>query len=531
MTTTPLRSVPTTSPADPSLREVSHADRRLRAGVTTIDELSARRQHARGKLPVRERLELLLDKDSFVEINLHARHRADGFGIEHHRPATDGVITGWGTVDGRPVAVFAHDASIYGGAMGEASAGKIHRLMDLAESAGVPIIGLNDGAGARIQEGIRALAGVGGIFLRNVRASGVVPQISLVLGACAGGAAYSPALTDFVLMVEGTSKMFVTGPDVLAAATGQTISQDELGGAAVHARTTGLATFVEPDERACLATTRKLLSYLPSNNQQQAPDVEATDPPHRRCEALYDLVPTNPRRGYDVRAVLEAIVDDGDYLELHQRWAPNIVCAFGRLAGRSVGFVANQPSVRAGALDIDASEKAARFVRTCDEFNIPLVTLVDVPGFIPGADQERGGILRRGAKLLYAYCEATVPRIQVILRKAYGGAYITMDSKSIGADLSFAWPGNEIAVMGAESAASIVFRREIERADDPEARREELLAEYRDRLLSPYVAAQQGLVDDVIDPADTRTVLIRSLELLRNKRVERPNRKHGNVPL
>jgi len=529
----PIEAVGDGSPAGGawSLREAAAAHSAVRSRVTAVGSVATRRQHARGKLTARERLELLLDNDSFVEIDMHARHRAVGFGMENRRPPTDGVITGWGSVDGRTVAVFAHDAGIFGGAAGETSASKVHKLMDLAESAGVPIIGLNDGAGARIQEGIRALAGVGGIFFRNVRASGVIPQISVVLGACAGGAAYSPALTDFVFMVEDTSRMFVTGPDVLTAVTGEEITQEQLGGGAVHATRTGLATFLEQDEKACLEAVRHLLSYLPSNNQQHSPVFDAEDPVDRRCEALYDVVPTDPRRGYDVRGVVAEIVDDGEYLELHPQWAMNIVCAFARLAGQTVGIVANQPRVLAGALDINASEKAARFIRTCDDFNIPLVTLVDVPGFIPGADQEHGGILRRGAKLLYAYCEATVPRVQIILRKAYGGAYITMDSKSIGADLAFAWPTNEIAVMGAESAANIVFRKEVEGAADPDRRREELMAEYRERLLTPYVAAEHGLIDDVIDPAETRSVLIRSLAMLRDKRVTLPQRKHGNVPL
>jgi acetyl-CoA carboxylase carboxyltransferase component len=522
---------PDGDPGIPSLREAAKAHREVRTEVMSIESRANRLQHARGKLTARERIERLLDADSFVELDMHARHRAVGFGMEHRRPQTDGVVAGWGTVEGRSVAVFAHDAGIFGGAAGETGAGKIHKLMDLAESVGVPIIGLNDGAGARIQEGIRALAGVGGIFVRNVRASGVVPQISVVLGACAGGSAYSPALTDFVFMVETTSKMFVTGPDVISAVTGEAISQEDLGGSGVHGTRTGLATFVEPDEDTCLAAVRHLLSYLPPNNQESPPAFESDDPVDRRCEALYDLVPTNGRSGYDVRRVIQEIVDHEEYMELHPHWATNVVCALARLAGQTVGIVANQPSVMAGALDIDAAEKAARFVRTCDDFHIPLVTLVDVPGFIPGAEQEHGGILRRGAKLLYAYCEATVPRIQLILRKAYGGAYITMDSKPIGADLSFAWPTNEIAVMGAESAAGIVFRRELEDAEDPEQRRVELISEYRRRLLNPYVAAEQGLVDDIIDPADTRSVLIRSLALLRSKRVILPQRKHGNVPL
>jgi acetyl-CoA carboxylase carboxyltransferase component len=527
------------SPADrpatgcgwPSLREAARALRHKRETVAAHSDLATRRQHDQGKLTARERLDLLLDPGSFVELDMFARHRATGFGIEDTRPPTDGVVTGWGLVDGRRVAVFAHDARIFGGAAGETFARKIQKMMDQAESAEVPIIGINDGAGARIQEGIAALAGVGGIFARNVRASGVVPQISVVLGACAGGAAYSPALTDFVFMVRHTSRMFVTGPDVVTAVTGERISQDELGGAEVHATSSGVAAFVADTERDCLEQVRQLLSYLPPGSSQLPPAVPTADPPDRRCEALYDLVPSAPTSSYDVGEVIAEIVDDGDYLELHPHWAGNMVCALARLDGQTVGVVANQPRVLAGAIDIDAAEKAARFVRTCDAFNIPLLTLVDVPGFLPGTDQERNGILRRGAKLLYAYCEATVPRVQVILRKAYGGAYITMDSKSIGADLAFAWPTNEIAVMGPESAANVVFRREIARAADPVRRRRELVAEYQERLMNPYTAAELGLVDDVIDPADTRRTVIRAFALLRGKRAVLPHRKHGNVPL
>jgi len=491
--------------------------------------MTARRDDTR--LTARERIDLLLDEGSFVELGPFARHRATGFGMEDRRPDTDGVVTGWGTVDGRRVCVFAHDPRIFGGALGEVFAAKIHTLMDLAESMGVPVVGLNEGGGARIQEGISSLAGFGGIFRRNVRASGVIPQISVVFGPCAGGAVYSPALTDFVFAVQGAAKMFITGPDVVAAVTGERISPEDLGGAAVHATRTGVATFVAEDEAGCLEDVRYLLSLLPSNNQEEPPSVVAADPPDRECDGLFDVVPIEPNRAYDVRDVIHQIVDDGDYLELHSQWARNVVCALSRLGGQVVGIVANQPSVLAGVLDIDAAEKAARFVRTCDAFNIPLVTLVDVPGFLPGADQEHAGIIRRGAKLLYAYCDATVPRIQVILRKAYGGAYIVMDSKSIGADLAFAWPSNEVAVMGAEAAANIIFRKELAAARDPHTRRAELVAEYTRRLMTPYVAVERGLVDDIIDPRATRSVLIRSLALLRTKRPVLPHRKHGNVPL
>jgi acetyl-CoA carboxylase carboxyltransferase component len=518
-------------PAPPGcLREATdRVARRRREAVDGPDTTT--RRSAQGRMTARERIDLLLDDGSFVELGAFARHRATGFGIEHRRPDTDGVVTGWGTVDGRRVCVFAHDPRIFGGALGEVFATKIQTLMDLAESMGVPIVGLNEGGGARIQEGVDALAGFGGIFRRNVRASGVVPQISAVFGACAGGAVYSPALTDFVFTVRDAARMFITGPDVVAAVTGERITAEDLGGAAVHATRTGVATFLAEDEVACLEDVRYLLSFLPANNQEEPPYAQTTDPVDRACEALLDIVPVQPSRAYDVRDVIAEIVDDGDSLELHAQWARNIVCVLARLGGSVVGIVANQPSVLAGVLDVDAAEKAARFVRTCDAFNIPLVTLVDVPGFLPGAEQEHAGIIRRGAKLLYAYCDASVPRIQLILRKAYGGAYIVMDSKAVGADLAFAWPSNEVAVMGADAAASIIFRKEIAAAPDPHARREELVGEYADRLMTPYAAAERGLVDDVIDPRDTRAVLIRSLALLRTKRQVLPHRKHGNVPL
>jgi acetyl-CoA carboxylase carboxyltransferase component len=489
------------------------------------------RQRALGKMTARERLDELLDDGSFVEIGLLARHRAAGFGLERTRPDTDGVVTGWGTVDGRKVFVYAHDFRIFGGSLGEVFATKIHTLMDLAAATGAPVIGLNDGGGARIQEGITALAGFGGIFTRNVSLSGVVPQISVILGPCAGGAAYSPALTDFVFSVKDKTKLFITGPDVVEAVTGETTTHEELGGAVTHATRTGVASFLVDDESSCFDEVRYLLSFLPSNNQEDPPYFVPADSPSRRCDELLDIVPAEPNRAYDVRDVIEVIVDDGDYLEVQPLWATNIVCAFARLDGHAVGIVANQPLVLAGALNIDAAEKAARFVRTCDAFNVPLVTLVDVPGFLPGVDQEHAGIIRRGAKLLYAYCESTVPRVQVVLRKAYGGAYIVMDSKSLGADLSFAWPSNEIAVMGAEGAASIIFRKELAAAADPAQRRAELMAEYAEKLMTPYVAAERGMVDDVIDPRETRAVLIQSLQMLRSKHTQAPRRKHGNIPL
>jgi len=517
--------------ARPSLHDASAALRVRKELAAEGNQAATHRQRSLGKMTARERLEALLDDGSLVEIGLLARHRAAGFGLEGNRPDTDGVVTGWGTVDGRKVFVYAHDFRIFGGSLGEVFATKIHTLMDLAAKTGAPIIGLNDGGGARIQEGITALAGFGGIFARNVSLSGVVPQISVILGPCAGGAAYCPALTDFVFSVKDTTNLFLTGPDVVEAVTGETTTREELGGAITHATRTGVCSFLADDESSCLEEVRYLLSFLPSNNQEDPPYFVPSDQPSRRCDELLDIVPGEPNRAYDVRDVIEVIVDDGDYLEVQPLWGTNIVCALARLDGQTVGIVANQPLVLAGALNIDAAEKAARFVRTCDSFNIPLVTLVDVPGFLPGVDQEHGGIIRRGAKLLYAFCESTVPRVQVILRKAYGGAYIVMDSKSLGADVSFAWPSNEIAVMGAEGAASIVFRKELAAAPDPVQRRRELVAEYTERLMTPYVAAERGMVDDVIDPAETRIALIRSLNMLRSKRAISSNRKHGNIPL
>ncbi|CAL9530239.1 Propionyl-CoA carboxylase beta chain [Streptomyces sp. enrichment culture] len=493
-------------------------------------ERATEAQHAKGKLTARERIELLLDEGSFQEVEPLRRHRATGFGLEDRRPYTDGVVTGWGTVEGRTVFVYAHDFRIFGGALGEAHAQKIHKIMDMAIAAGAPLVSLNDGAGARIQEGVVALAGYGGIFQRNTAASGVIPQISVMLGPCAGGAAYSPALTDFVFMVRETSQMFITGPDVVQAVTGAQVSQNGLGGADVHAATSGVAHFAYDDEATCLEEVRYLLSLLPSNNRENPPRTECADPAGRRSEVLYDLVPADGNRPYDMRAVIEEIVDDGEMLEVHERWATNIICALARLDGQVVGVVANQPQHLAGVLDIHASEKAARFVQMCDAFNIPIVTLLDVPGFLPGVDQEHGGIIRHGAKLLYAYCNATVPRISLVLRKAYGGAYIVMDSQSIGADLTYAWPTNEIAVMGAEGAAGVIFRRQIAAADDPEATRAELVKEYKAELMHPYYAAERGLVDDVIDPADTRGVLIGALAMLRTKHADLPARKHGNPP-
>jgi acetyl-CoA carboxylase carboxyltransferase component len=503
----------------------------LRAHAESPSRRATDQQHAKGKLTVRERLDLLFDEGTFHEIEQLRRHRATGFGLEDRRPYSDGVVTGWGQVFGRRVFVYAHDFRIFGGSLGEAHAEKIHKLMDLAESAGAPLVSLLDGAGARIQEGVAALAGYGGIFRRNVRASGVIPQISVVLGPCAGGAAYSPALTDFVFVVRDIARMYLTGPDVVRSVTGEDITHEQLGGADVHAGVSGAAGFVHDNEQECLEEVRHLISMLPANNRELPPSIPAGDPVDRANPALLELVPVDANRAYDMREVVEEIVDYGHFFEVHAGWATNVLCGLARLGGDVVGIVANQPASYAGVLDIHASEKAARFVQVCDAFSIPLVTLVDVPGFLPGSDQEHGGIIRHGAKLLYAYCNATVPRVQVILRKAYGGAYIVMDSRSIGCDLSFAWPTNEIAVMGAEAAADVVFRREIAAADDPEEARRRRIQEYRTELTHPYYAAEHGLVDDVIDPAQTRPVLIEALAVLRTKYAAQPARKHGNPPV
>ncbi|XCM84172.1 acyl-CoA carboxylase subunit beta [Kitasatospora sp. HUAS MG31] len=516
-------------PPDTADRTAELLDLRRRVLAGPSDK-ATEAQHAKGKLTARERIDLLFDPGTFTEVEGLRRHRATGFGLEAKRPHTDGVITGWGLVDGRQVFVYAHDFRIFGGALGEAHAQKIQKIMDMAATTGCPIVGLCDGAGARIQEGVTALAGYGGIFQRNVRNSGVIPQISVILGPCAGGAAYSPALTDFVFMVRDISQMFITGPDVVQAVTGEAITQNGLGGADVHAETSGVAHAAYDDEESCLLEVRFLLSLLPSNNRELPPVERPGDPLDRRCDALVDLVPADPSRAYDMRSVIREITDHGDFFEVHERWAGNVICALARIGGQAVGIVANQPSVLAGVLDISASEKAARFVQLCDAFNIPLVTLVDVPGFLPGVDQEHGGVIRHGAKLLYAYCNATVPRISLIVRKAYGGAYIVMDSRSIGTDLSLAWPTNEIAVMGAEGAANVVFRREIAASEDPDATRRRLIDQYKEELMHPYYAAERGLVDDVIDPAETRIRLIGALTMLRTKATAMPSRKHGNQP-
>jgi acetyl-CoA carboxylase carboxyltransferase component len=491
---------------------------------------SVERQHEKGKMLARERIDYFLDPGSFQELDLLARHRAHAAGLEE-RPYTDGVITGWGTVEGRKVFVFSQDFTVFGGALGEVFAEKIHKLMDLALKVGAPVVGLNDGAGARIQEGVVSLASYGGIFYRNVLSSGVVPQISVVLGPCAGGAVYSPAMTDFIFMVRETSHMFITGPDVVKTVTGEDVTLEQLGGAMSHASKSGVATFVSTDEKACLDDVRYLLSFLPQNNLEDPPAVESTDDPNRLCPMLRDILPPSPNQPYDMKKVIREVCDDGEYFEYFPFWAKNITCGFSRLDGQVVGIVGNQPQEFAGVLDIESSEKAARFVRTCDAFNIPLITFVDVPGFLPGVNQEHDGIIRHGAKLLYAYCESTVPRIQMITRKAYGGAYVVMNSKSIGADLAYAWPTAELAVMGPQGAVEIVYRRELQQAADPVARRAELISDYTEKYANPYNAAERGYIDDVIDPAETRIKLIAGLKMLQTKRAELPRRKHGNMPL
>jgi len=494
-------------------------------------ERAVERQRGQGKLLARERVEKLLDPGSFVELDRYVRHREVEFGMREKRPWGDAVVTGHGTILGRKVFVFSQDFTIFGGSLSEVFAEKICKVMDMAVTYGYPLIGINDSGGARIQEGVVSLAGYAEIFWRNVQASGVIPQISLVMGPCAGGAVYSPAMTDFVFMVEGSSYMFITGPDVVKTVTGEEVTFEELGGAATHASKSGVAQFTATDEDACLEDARYLLSFLPQNNLEPPPFAPPTDPVDREETALDTLIPDDPAKPYDIKRVIELVVDDGQYLEVHERYAENIVCCFARLGGHPVGIVGNQPRSLAGVLDIDSSVKAARFVRTCDAFNVPLVTFVDVPGFLPGTAQEWGGIIRHGAKLLYAYCEATVPKLAVITRKAYGGAYDVMSSKHIRADFNFAWPTAEVAVMGPEGAVNIVFRHELEDAADPEARRAELIAEYRERFANPLVAAERGYVDDVIEPRRTRPMLIEALETAQSKRERRPPRKHGNIPL
>jgi acetyl-CoA carboxylase carboxyltransferase component len=512
---------------------------------TPIEELRRRRQeallgggkerieklHAEGRLTARERIDLLLDPGSFQETGVFVEHRATDFGMADRKIPGDGVVSGYGTVDGRLVFVFAQDFTVFGGTLSEPNAKKICNVMDQAVENGAPIIGLNDSGGARIQEGVQSLGGYAEIFLRNTLASGVVPQISAILGPCAGGAVYSPAITDFVLMVKETSHMFVTGPNVIKEVTKEDVSFEELGGALTHNTKSGVAHFAVDDDEACLAAIRRLLSFLPSNNVDDPPRVECTDPPDRMESRLGSIVPDESNKAYDMKDIVRLIVDDGDFFEVHEHFAPNIVVGFARLNGHSVGIVGNQPAALAGVLDIKSSVKGARFVRFCDAFNIPLLTLEDVPGFLPGTEQEWGGIIRHGAKLLYAFCEATVPKLTVIVRKAYGGAYDVMSSKHIRGDYNVAWPQAELAVMGAEGAVNIVYRKEIEQAKNPAAARAKFVAEYNQKFANPYVAASLGYLDDVIEPEETRPRLIRALSALRNKRQSLPPKKHGLIPL
>ncbi|MDX1438629.1 MAG: acyl-CoA carboxylase subunit beta [Rubricoccaceae bacterium] len=489
------------------------------------------KQHEKGKLTARERLDILLDKGSFQELGAFVRHQVTGFGLDKNRPYGDGVVTGFGTIEGRLVYVYSQDFTVFGGSLGLAHAEKIVKVMKLALENGAPVIGLNDSGGARIQEGVASLGGYADIFLQNTLASGVVPQISAIMGPCAGGAVYSPAITDFVFMVKGTSYMFVTGPNVVKTVTNEVVTQEELGGADTHASKSGVAHLAAANEADCLLSIRELLGFLPSNCEDPAPFVSSDDPIDRSNEALDVLVPDNPNKPYDMHDVISKVVDDAKFFEIHADYAENIVVGFARLGGQSVGIVANQPAVLAGVLDIDASIKGARFVRFCDSFNIPLVVFEDVPGFLPGTDQEWRGIIRHGAKLLYAFCEATVPKMTVITRKAYGGAYDVMNSKHIRGDLNFAWPTAEIAVMGPKGAVEIIYKRQIADAEDPEAAEERFIQQYRERFANPYVAAERGYIDDVITPSETRKVLIRGLTMLRNKVANNPRKKHGNIPL
>jgi acetyl-CoA carboxylase carboxyltransferase component len=505
---------------------------RLReAAAHPAPEETVRRQRERGKLTARERIERLLDPGTFVELDRYRVHRSHNFELHKNKPLGDGVITGYGEVAGRKVCVFSQDFTVFGGSLGEVYAQKVCKVMDLALSTGCPVIGINDSGGARIQEGVVSLAGYADIFHRNVLASGVIPQISVVMGPCAGGAVYSPAITDFIFMVEETSHMFITGPDVIKSVAGGEVSFEDLGGAGTHNTKSGVAHFAAPDEESCLEDVRYLLSFLPENNLETAPYYKPLDSAERMEEELATLVPDSASRPYDIRRAVELVVDDGEFYEVQEGWAQNLVVGFARLDGHAIGVVGNQPMVLAGTLDIDASVKGARFVRFCDAFNIPLLTFVDVPGFLPGTDQEWGGIIRHGAKLLYAFSEATVPKMTVITRKAYGGAYDVMCSKHIGADVNVAWPTGEIAVMGAPAAVSIIFRRQIAEADDPKRKREELIADYEEQFNNPMVAAEMGYIDDIIDPRETRPYLIKALQMIRTKRPERPPRKHGNIPL
>jgi acetyl-CoA carboxylase carboxyltransferase component len=512
------------SAAERNLEEMNRVAE-LGGGQQKIDD-----QHKKGKMTARERIGLLLDQGTFNELDKFVTHRSADLGLDRSHPLGDGVVTGYGKVDGRLVYVYAHDFTVFGGSLGEALMKKISKVMDLALKNGAPIIGLNDSGGARIQEGVSSLAGVSEMFFRNTLASGVIPQISAVLGPSAGAAVYSPAMTDFIFMVKGTGQMFVTGPDVVKAALGETVTFEDLGGAMVHATQSGVAHFMYDSENACLKSIRALLSYLPQNNTEPPPAVEWKGPAEADS-GMDDLAPVEPYRAYDVRKIVERLVDGASFMEVHAGWAQNIVVGFGRVAGNSVGVVANQPQVLGGALDVDSSDKAARFVRFCDAFNIPILTLVDVPGYLPGTDQEQRGLIRHGCKLLYAYCEATAPKVTLIVKKAYGGAYCAMGSKYSRADINYAWPGAEIAVMGPEGAVNIIHRKEIEASSDPDALRKQLTSEYRAKFANPYVAASRGIIDEVIAPSMTRPKLISAFESLASKSEFRPPKKHGNIQL
>ncbi|MBM3125902.1 MAG: acyl-CoA carboxylase subunit beta [Chloroflexi bacterium] len=506
------------------LQELRAASR-LGGGQDRIDT-----QHSKGRLTARERLDLLLDKGSFREVDPFTVHRTSDFGLEDQKFLGDSVITGWGTIEGRLVYVFSQDFTVFGGSLGEAHAEKICKIMDMAMKNGAPVIGLNDSGGARIQEGVVSLGGYADIFLRNTMASGVIPQVSAIMGPCAGGAVYSPALTDFIFMTRNTSYMFVTGPDVVKTVTHEDVTQEELGGASVHSEKSGVCHVAADSEADTLFLIRKLLDYLPQNNMEDPPFVPGDDP-LRMEEKLNNIIPDDPNKPYDIKEAIRMITDNGQFYEIHENFAQNLVVGFSRLGGHSIGIVANQPAVLAGVLDIDASEKGARFVRFCDSFNIPILTFEDVPGFLPGVNQEHHGIIRSGAKLLYAFCEATVPKLTVITRKAYGGAYCVMSSKHIRGDVNYAWPSAEIAVMGPEGAVNIIFRKELDKAKDPLKKRAELVADYKEKFANPYVAAQRGYIDDVIEPRETRPRLINALEMLSNKRDANPAKKHGNIPL
>ena len=513
--------------------KLAELERRRDEAEHAGSDKAIKKQHDKGKMTARERVLMLLDEGSFVELDELARHRSHQFGLHKKRPFGDGVVTGYGTIDGRPVCVFSQDFTVFGGSLGEVFGEKIVKVMDLAMKTGVPVIGINDSGGARIQEGVVSLGLYGEIFLRNVHASGVIPQISLIMGPCAGGAVYSPAVTDFIVMVDKTSHMFITGPDVIKTVTGEDVEFEELGGARTHNSKSGVAHYMGTDEEDALEYVKGLLSFLPSNNMEMPPafDVEVDLEINDADRELDTLIPDSPNQPYDMHTVIEHVLDDEDFLEVQPLFAPNMITGFGRVEGRPVGVVANQPMQFAGTLDIDASEKAARFVRTCDAFNVPVLTFVDVPGFLPGTDQEWNGIIRRGAKLIYAYCEATVPKVTVITRKAYGGAYDVMGSKHLGGDLSLAWPTAQIAVMGAQGAVNILYRKELAEAGDPEAERARLIAEYDETLANPYLAAERGYVDRVIMPSETRQQVVLALRALRNKRQTLPPKKHGNIPL